>query len=342
MRIFAGLALLFLTGAAPSPTHILTETLPLGGADRWGYVKADPILPRVYAAHGDRITVIDTAAMAIIGEIKLGGAAHAVAALPSTGHGYAAGGLANQVTVFDLRTLAPIKTIDTAEDPDEMVAEPLAGRMWVIADHGAQVQRIDSETDTITATIAIGDKLESGVIDGQGRLFVDSATRHEVVVIDTGRAAITARWPVPDCASLHGIDYDPVSRRIFVSCTDGHLHVLDSTDGRVVQTLPIGRGGDVVAFSPRTRRVMASNADGTISVFSVNDTGVLSAASDIPTRAGARTMALEHVRAGEETGRLFLVAAQRTDADPVISPVGGPRYTFKPGTVELLVLTPVQ
>lgn len=176
MRRLAGLAALLLAGAAPPPTHSLTATLVLGDPDRWGYIKADPVMPRMYAAHGDRVTVIDTAAMVIAGEIKLGGAAHGVAVLPPTGHGYAAGGLANQVTVFDLQTLTPVKTIDTAEDPDEMVAEPLAGRVWVIADHGAQVQRIDSRTDTITASIPMGDKLESATLDGQGRLFVDSAT----------------------------------------------------------------------------------------------------------------------------------------------------------------------
>jgi hypothetical protein len=51
-------------------------------------------------------------------------------------------------------------------------------------------------------------------------------------------------------------------------------------------------------------------------------------------------MALERGADGKETGRVFLVAAQCTDAEPTINTVGGPRHTFRPGTVELLVLTP--
>ena len=84
MRASIGLPGLLLAGAAPPPAYTLTGTLPLGAPDRWGYVKADPVMPRLYAAHGDRITVIDTGAMAIIGEIPLGGGAHAVAVLPRT------------------------------------------------------------------------------------------------------------------------------------------------------------------------------------------------------------------------------------------------------------------
>ena len=342
MRIPAALAILLLAGAAPPPAYTLTGTLPLGAPDRWGYVKADPERPRVYAAHGDRITVIDTDSMTIKGQISVGGAAHGTAVLPRTGRGYAAGGLANKVFVFDLQTLETVATIDTAEDPDEMVAEPMANRVWVIADGGARVQRVDAATNTVTATIEMGDKLESAVADGHGRLFVDSATRHEVVVIDTERAAITARWPVPDCASLHGIDYDAVSKRIFASCTNGHLHAIDSSDGRIVQTLPIGLGGDVVTVVPRTRRVMASNADGALSVFALAEDGHLTAEPNVPTRAGARTMALERGTDGKETGRILVVAAQRTDAEPTITRSGGPRYTYKPETVELLVFSPFQ
>ena len=79
MRASIGLAALLLAGAAPPPAYTLTGTLSLGAPDRWGYVKADPVMPRLYAAHGDRITVIDTEAMAVEGEIVLGGAAHGVA-----------------------------------------------------------------------------------------------------------------------------------------------------------------------------------------------------------------------------------------------------------------------
>lgn len=342
MRISASLAILLLTAAAEPPAYTVTGTLPLGAPDRWGYVKADPRMPRVYVAHGDRITVVDTETMAVVGELKLGGAAHGVAVLPLTGRGYAAGGTENKVTVFDLKTLATVKIIDTAEDPDEIVAEPEKSRIWVIADHGGQVQRIDSETNTITASIEMGDKLESAAIDGNGHLFVDSATKHEIVAINTDSATITARWKLPDCASLHGIDHDNASQRLFASCTDGHLYALDAADGRIVQTVSIGRGGDVVMVDPLSRRVIVSNADGTLSIFAIDRTGMLTAEADVPTRAGARTIALEHGRDGKKTGRLISVAAQRTATAPAITAVGGPRYTYKPDTLELLVLTPTR
>lgn len=324
---------------AAEPAYAVAATLPLGAPDRWGYVKADPAAPRLYAAHGDRFTVIDTAAMAVVGELRVGPGAHAVAVLPKTGHGYASGGTANAVTVFDLATLAPVKTIDTAEDPDEMVAEPEAGRVWVVNDHGQRVQRIDAATDAVTATIEIGDKLESATTDGRGRLFVDGATKHEVVVIDTARAEVTARWPVPDCTSLHGIDYDAASGRLFASCVNGVLYALDAADGRVLQKVAVGLGGDVVTVDAASRRVLASNADGALSVFAISGTGELSPRADVPTPPGARTMALEP--GAGAAARVFLIAAEHTDAAPTPSSNGGaPRFAVQPGTVHLLVLAP--
>ena len=144
---------------------------------------------------------------------------------------------------------------------------------------------------------------------------------------------MTAHWPITDCASPHGAAIDAATHRLFVSCVNERLVVVDTDTGKEVAGVPIGRGADAAAFDPKRRLVFSSNGlDGTLSVIREETPDTYVVVATIKTAPSGRTMGID-----PETGRIYIAAA---DTDP--SPTPGGRPIPRPGTLKLLFLDPAR
>jgi hypothetical protein len=121
---------------------------------------------------------------------------------------------------------------------------------------------------------------------------------------------------------------------LFASCVNSKLLVVDSIDGKIVATLPIGKGSDAPAYDAARKRVISSNADGTLSVIQQVTPQRYIGLGNTPTRELARTMALD-----PKTGRVFLVTGDRVEADPAAADPRK-RFTVRAGSVVLLFADP--
>jgi streptogramin lyase len=156
-----------------------------------------------------------------------------------------------------------------------------------------------------------------------------------IIRIDTATNEIDAHWSIPNCNSPHGLAIDSEAHRLFSSCENNVLVVVDADAGTTVATLPIGARSDAAAFDPKRRLIFSSNGDGTLSVIAEKDANSFVTVASVATKQGARTMALD-----PESGRLYLVAADMT-----INPSADPsdlrhRYVVIPGSAKLLFLDP--
>jgi YVTN family beta-propeller protein len=320
-----------LGSAFAAPTYQVTKTVPLGAPDKWDYVVYDADSHRAFVAHGDRLTVVDGADGSIVGTVSgLSTATHGIGISTETGRGYTDDSEAGLVGSFDLHTLKPIKTLKTGGDTDAIVVDPASAHVFVINGDTGTVTVMDPKADSRLATIEVGGKLEYAAADGHGKVFVNGAGNGEIVRIDTAKNAVDARWPVPDCTSPHGLAIDLETRRLFSSCVNGVLAVVDAEDGRVVAKLPIGLGTDAAAFDPKRKLILSSNGrDGTLSVIQEQDADTFVALAPVKTAISARTLAID-----PETGRVYLAVA---DAEPATT--GKPKIV--PGSLKLLFLDPV-
>jgi DNA-binding beta-propeller fold protein YncE len=319
--------------AAPSLTYHVTQTVSLGAPDRWDYVVFDPTSQRIYVAHGDEVTVVDGRKGDIVGHITgLPGGTHGIAIVTADGKGYTDDGKAGEAAAFDLKTLAVGKRIKAAEDADAVVFDTASGHVFVINGHPGTITVIDPKSDTQVATIEGGRELEFAVADGRGHLYVNGAGNREVLSIDTGTNQVVARWPVPDCENPHGLAMDTAHHRLFVSCLNNVLTVVNSESGAVVAQVPIGSGTDTAAFDPKRSLIFSSNGkDGTLSIIRERDPQSFELVGTVKTAVSARTMSLD-----PETGRLFIAAAA-TEA----SEAGSTRRPkIVPGSLKLLFLEP--
>jgi DNA-binding beta-propeller fold protein YncE len=115
------------------------------------------------------------------------------------------------------------------------------------------------------------------------------------------------------------------------------MAISDYTAGRLVTTLPIGRGVDGAGFDPRTRDAYASNADGTLTIIHQDTPDTYHVVESVETAPGARNMGLDPA-----TDRIYVVAAKFGPA-PAESTAANPRRRppVLPGSFMIMVVEPV-
>lgn len=324
------------TSAVTAPEYQVTHTVALGAPDRWDYVVFDPSSKRVFVAHGDEVTVVDGRKGDVVGHIKgFPGGTHGIAIVGSVGRGYTDDGEKGEAAAFDLATLKVGKRIKAAEDADAVAFDQVSGHVFTINGDMGTLTVIDPKEDKAVATITGGGKLEYAVPDGSGHLYVNGAGKKEVLSIDTRTNQVQARWPVPECTSPHGLAIDVSSHRLFVSCVNNVLTVVNTDTGAVVAQLPIGSGTDAAAFDPKRKLIFSSNGrDGTLSIIQERDPQTFVSLGTVKTAISARTMAID-----PDTGRLYLAAAD-VEATPADATKPGGRPKVVPGSLKLLFLDP--
>lgn len=327
--------------AQSPPEYRVTRTVQLGAPDRWDYVTFDPASKRVYVAHGDEVTVVGGENGDIVGHVKgLPGGTHGIVIVTALGRGYTDDGEAGEAASFDLATLSVGARIKAAADADAMAFDPVSGHVFVINGDSGSITVIDPKTNTSVATINGGGKLEFAVSGANGWLYVNGAGEKEVLRVDTRKNQVNARWPIHECTSPHGLAIDPTTHRLFVSCINDLLTVVDSDSGAVIAQLPIGSGTDAAAFDPKRKLIFSSNGrDGTLSIIQEKDAHTFISLGSIKTAVTARTMGIDPA-----TGRIYLAAADiDTNAAKAASATGGAprRPALVPGSLRLLFLDPV-
>lgn len=323
-----------LSAAEVKPLYTLTRAVPIGAPDRWDLLSVDAATHRVYIAHGDRVTIVDGTDGTLIGNVEgYSGGTHGVVVVPGSGHGYTDDGKAGTAGSFDLKTLQPLKTVKADADADALIYDPASGHVFVIDSDPGKITVIDPRTDTAIATLDGGGKLEIGAADGAGKIYVNGESRQEILRVDTRRNEVDAHWPIPSCSSPHGLAVDAKLRRVFSSCENNVMVVVDADNGRLIASLPIGARTDGAAFDPGTRRAFSSNGDGTLTVIGEQGPDAFVVLGTVPTMLGARTMTVD-----PGTGRLYLVAAETTVNETADPKDYRHRYTTKPGSAQLLFL----
>lgn len=322
--------------ADPSPSYKITRAIPLGSGERWDFVTFDPTADRAYVAHGDHVTVVDVKTGTVAGEVgTFPGGTHGIGIATGTGQGYTDDGKGGTASAFDLATLKLVKQIPAAPDADAIVFDPASRHLFVINGDSGSITVIDPATNAAIASIKVGAGLEAGAVDGAGKLYVNGAEKNEIIAIDTAKNAINAHWPMGGCKRPRGIAIDTATRRIFVSCLNNALVVVDADSGADLATLPIGSGSDGAVFDPGRKWVISANGEGTLSVILEKDAQTFVPLGTIKTIPSARTIAID-----PRNGRLFLPAAEIAKTDPPSTPGGRPHVTFAPGSLKLLVLDP--
>lgn len=330
------------SSTVPSAQYRVTKEVSLGAPDRWDYVVYDAPSHRVYVAHGDRVTVVNGRDGTIVGQIEgLPGGTHGIAISHAAGLGFTDDGEHAQAAAFSLRTLKIVKRLTAADDADAVAIDPTSGHVFVVDGDPGLLTVIDPRSDSVVATVHVGSKLEYAVAGDNGKLYVNGVAKRVIYRIDTSSNQVDATWPIPDCEAPHGLAIDTATHRLFSSCENQRLVVVNADSGALVATVPIGRGTDAAAFDPGRKLIFSSNGtDGTVSVIREAGADSFAPAGTIKTMLSGRTMAVD-----PGSGRLYVAAAELDTAGMAAyqaARAAGRRVRppLVPGSLKLLFLDP--
>ncbi len=332
----AWLALALSLPALPSfatPLYRLVATVPLGAGVKWDYLTVDAKHHRLYVAHGTQVTVVDLQRRQVIGQLADLPGSHGIAIDPATGDIWADSTQKSEAIAFNPDIFKPLASVPVVEDADGMAYDPASKTIYVSGGDGHALTPINPATRTAYADIPLGGDPEFFVADGRGALYINIVSANEIIRIDTAKRIITARWPTTGCVEPAGLALDAEKHRLFTSCHNGIMDVLNADTGAVVATLPIGKGTDAAGYDAARHRAFSANGDGTLTV--IDDSGAPKLLGTVQTARGARTMALD-----QANGDVLTVTATVTGIILPSKPDGHPHYSFAPGSLKLLIYAP--
>jgi DNA-binding beta-propeller fold protein YncE len=316
VAIVTVLLLISTTAFAASGYHVVNKLL-LGGEGGWDYLTVDSTAHRLYISRSTHVMVIDIMTNKVIGDIPDTPGVHGIALAPELSLGFISNGKANTAFIFDLNTLKVIRQVKTGENPDAILYEPTYNKVFTFNGKSKDATVFEATSGMVLRTIALGGKPEFATTDNEGRVFVNIEDTNEVVELDSKKLAISKRYSLNPCEEPSGMAIDIKRHRLFSGCHNEVMAVLDVESGKVIASVPIGKGVDANAFDAETGLAFSSNGEGTLTVVRESSPGKF-AAETVPTQRSARTMAID-----TKSHKLYLPIAEF--ALVPATPAGGPK-----------------
>jgi len=324
-------------GAAAMPYKIV-NTVQVMGTGAIDYVYADNDSRRLYVPRGNQILVFDLETLKSVGTIA-NAKARGVAVDPKSHHGFSS---SSPVVMWDSKTLETIKTIDVQGGPDGILFEPLTERVYVLSHRAPNATVIDAKDGSVAGTIDLGGAPEQSASDGQGHLYVALEDKDQIAVVDVKTLKVTAHYDLGGKGHAPaGLGLDAKNHILFAFCGDSATAViLSADDGKILATLPIGKGTDGGGFNPMTMEAFSSQRDGTLTIIKETGPTSFEVEQTVQTKQGAKTCTLD-----TKNNQIVLITTERAPAGATppapeagTGQPGGARRGGGPAMLDILVV----
>ncbi len=182
---------------------------------------------------------------------------------------------------------------------------------------------IDAASGKVLKTIELVGKPAFAASDDRGHVFVNLMDKNLVqrinarTLVGDGRWAVGCKGPQNETMAI-----DKINGRLFVGCRPDFRHmrfaagpspdrimqVMDTANGRVVATVPIGGNPDEAAFDPGLGLALSANGEGSITVIKEDSPNKYHVLQTVATEPGAARLTVDL-----KTHKLFV---PNNDQDP--------------------------
>jgi hypothetical protein len=337
--------------SASSGPYKVLKTARVGGEGNWDYIYADVAGRRLYiprrapavpaGAEGaapssirTRLTIFNLDTLEPAGDIDgIGGNGAAVD--PKSGHGFTS---SKPVSMFDTRTMKPIKTIDVnpAFQPDGISFDAFNERVYVFSHPTKDALVIDAKDGTALGTIDLGGVPEQAVSDGKGTLYVVMQdAQGGVAVVDVKTMKTTTHYPFGDKGGgCNGLALDLKNQVLFAACARSGAETTAAPQagppqaGHPQMVILSAKDGKILAME-----AFSSHGNGTLTIVKETSPTTFEVEQNLQTMNFARTVTFD-----SKTQHLFVMADERGPAPP--TPPGGRagRGASIPGTFTILMI----
>ena len=302
--VAAGTALGACTFSAQGADYKIVNSTQMMGTGRIDYVYADNDGRKLYVPRGSAVLAFDMDTLKLAGSIT-NASAHGVAVDPVSHHGFCS---SKPVVMWDTTTLDKVKTIDVEGGPDAIAFEPLTEHVFVFSHSEPNATVLDGKDGSIIGTIDLGGAPEQACSDGNGHLYVNLEDKDSIAVVDVKANKLINTYKLGEKGGgPSGLALDAKNHVLFAFCGDSSsCVVVNADDGKILATLPIGKGNDSATFNPNTMEAFGSQRDGTLTVIKENSPTSFEVEQTVETKAGAKTCTLD-----SKNNQVILITLER-------------------------------
>ncbi len=294
-----------------------------GKASGWDYVSFDQGTDHVFLGHRkEGLQVYDPKTMKVVKVIAgtLEASSNGAVVIPDLDLGIS-NNENGTIIPFKLSTLEAQPAIKVGEDLDTSHYDPASKKlvlnMGPSAD-GTELVMLDIPSLMEGGRLKVpSKKVEGADSGGTSGFFLAAQDLDKVYKIDTAAGKVTATFDTaPACGRPTAVTVDAGDDRVFVSCR-GHdaikpsFIVLDGSSGKIVYSSEIGGGTDSIIYDAGLKRIFSANGvSANLNIFAQEGPDSYKPVETLGTRAGMRTMAMDH-----KSKTIYAVTAEGT-ADP--------------------------
>jgi hypothetical protein len=314
------------------------KTARVGGEGGTDYIYADPVGRRLYITRGatqaqpatdtraeipaveKRLTIFNLDTLEPIGVIP-GVGGNGTAVCSNSGHGFTSDH--PKPSMFDVKTMALIKTIDVPEgfSADGIYCDASNDRVYIGSHPTKSLLVVDAKDGSVLGHIDLGGTPEQTVSDGKGTIYQVLQDRPgAVAVVDAKTMKVRATYPFGDNGGCNGLALDATNQILFAACSvmgpagtpvdpanpSQRFVILSAKDGNILERLPLAGSSDGAAFNPSTMEAFSTQGNGTMTIVKEKSPTTFEVEQNLKTWEGngARTIAFD-----SETGHLFAMAS---------------------------------
>ena len=315
----------------------ISDRIPLTGDGGWDYLTVDSVNSRLFVSHSTMVQVVDLKTNKQCGVIDNLKGVHGIAIAYALNKGFISNGKDSTVTVFELNSLKVTDRVKvTGKNPDAVLYDPFTKRVFTFNGGSNNATVIDATNNKVIGSIYLDGKPEFAVTDNKGKIWVNIENIYLVDQLNPETMHVDNRWSVTPGDNPSGLAIDLVNRRLFVACGNSKMIIMDADLGNVIINVTTDYGTDGIAWDPKLKRAYSSNGDGTFTIVQEVSKDKYVVLKNMKTQKGARTIALDY-----KTNKVYLPFAEYGPPPPVSIDNARPRAAIKPGTFQLLEISPV-
>jgi DNA-binding beta-propeller fold protein YncE len=335
-RIVFCLCIIGFSAALFAQSYKITNRISFPGDTGWDYLFADSANRQLYVSHGNGVEVINLDSQKPVAKITGLNRIHGIAVADDLNHGFISDGGDSVVVMFDLKSHAVLQKVNAGKNPDSILFDPATKRVFAFNGRSQNATAIDASNGDVIGTIDLSGRPEYAASDGKGKIYDNIEDKSEIIQINAATLKIENRWSISPCEGPSGLAIDASSKRLFAVCSNQMMAVVDAESGKVIVTLPIGKGPDATVYDAAKKLVFSSNGrDGTLTIIKQDSADKYEVAATVQTEMSARTMALD-----AKTHDIYLSAAQLGPPQAATAENPHPWPKIVPGSFHVLVVSP--
>lgn len=225
-----------------------------------------------------------------------------------------------------------INTIQVGRDPRAIAISPDGRYLYISNQSSSAMSVVDTDTDTVTATIPVGATPFGVAVSPDGRrVYVANDGQGNVAVIDTATNTVIATSESGDNRAI-AVAVNPNGRRVYVTTYSGNVvSVIDTARNTVIASIPVV-GPSRLAVTPDGRHLYVSSTDdsgrGSTAVVDITTNRVT---TTIPAGGDEVSMAPDGHHAyviGNGDGGASTLSVIDTGTNAVISTISAGYYSY--------------